>query len=220
MDTLYPNTLPQPVAREKLHERRYIFDGFLREDGLFDIDGQMTDIKTYDFPNDYRETIFAGDALHDMRIRLTLDRDFIIHEIAVVTAASPYAICPAITPAFQSLKGAKVGPGWTRILRQNFGGTHGCTHHVEMLRAMGTVAFQTIYGQREKEKRERGESNSDGPPADDGGDASASSTRRKPGFIDTCYALDAGGDIVKQNWPEFYVAPDQVQEPKKTSDRD
>ncbi|HWT99778.1 MAG TPA: DUF2889 domain-containing protein [Terriglobales bacterium] len=217
MNTLYPTSLPQPVAREKLHERRYVFDGFLRDDGLFDIEGRMTDIKTYDFPNDYRETIVAGDALHDMRIRLTLDREFNIHDIAVVTAASPYAICPAITPAFQSLKGANVGPGWTRILRQNFSGTHGCTHHMEMLRAMGTVAFQTIYGQREKEKRERGDSSSDGPPADDG--ATSSGTRRRPGFIDTCYALDAGGDIVKQNWPEFYVAPDQVRSPDKASGR-
>ena len=219
MNTPYPNTLPQPVAREKLHERRYVFDGFLRADGLFDIEGRMTDTKTYDFPNDYRETIVAGDALHDMRIRLTLDRDFVIHEIAVVTAASPYAICPAITPAFQTLKGAKVGRGWTRVLRQNFSGSHGCTHHVEMLRAMGTVAFQTIYGQREKEKRERGESVSDGPPADDGGAVSASGARQRPGFIDTCYALDASGDIVKQYWPEFYVAPDQAEASGESADR-
>ncbi|HVI90865.1 MAG TPA: DUF2889 domain-containing protein [Dongiaceae bacterium] len=219
MSTPYPDTLPQPVAREKLHERRYVFDGFLRADGLFDIEGRMTDAKTYGFPNEHRGTIAAGDPFHDMRIRLTLDRDFVIRDIAVVTAASPYAICPAITPVFQSLTGARVGPGWTRTLRQNFGGVHGCTHHVEMLRAMGTVAFQTIYGQREKEKRERGESGSDGPPTDDGGDASASGARRKPGFIDTCYALDAGGEIVKQHWPEFYVARDQLQTSEKTSDR-
>jgi hypothetical protein len=218
MNTPYPNSLPQPVVREKLHERHYAFGGFLRSDGLFDIEGRMTDVKTYDFPNDYRETIVAGDPVHDMRIRLTLDRDFIIHDIAVVTAASPYAICPAITPAFQDLKGAKVGPGWTRTLRQNFGGSHGCTHHVEMLRAMGTVAFQTIYGQREREKRERGESVSDGPPADDGSAAATSGERRKPGFIDTCYALDASGDIVKQYWPEFYVAPDQAAVAGKSDD--
>lgn len=205
MSQSYPDTLPPPVAREKLHERRYVFEGFLRADGLFDIEGRMTDAKTYDFPNEYRGTITAGDPFHDMRIRLTLDYDFIIREIAVVTAASPYAICPAITPAFQGLKGAKVGPGWSRILRQNFGGTHGCTHHVEMLRAMGTVAFQTIYGQREKLKRERGESRDDGPPADDGQQGGA---RRKPGFIDSCYALAAEGEIVRRHWPDFYTGAD------------
>ncbi len=189
MTELYPRALPDPAPREKLHERRYVFDGFIRTDGLFDIEGRMTDAKTYDFP------------FHDMRIRLTLDRDFVIREIAVVTAASPYEICPAITPAFQSLTGAKVGPGWSRILRQNFAGAHGCTHHVEMLRAMGTVAFQTIYGHRERQKRERGASIADGPPADHGEEQ-----RRKPRFLDTCHALATSSEIVERYWPEFYVA--------------
>ena len=202
MTDLYPSSLPEPVAREKLHERRYTFDGFLRQDGLYDIEGRMTDAKTYDFPNDYRGRIEAGDPFHDMRIRLTLDGDFVIQAIAVVTASSPYAICPAITPAFQSLKGARVGPGWSRILRQNFGGVHGCTHHLEMLRAMGTVAFQTIYGHREKWKRDQGLGRGDGPPADPG-----DGTRRKPGFLDTCHALASDGDIVHRYWPEFYVDP-------------
>ncbi|HVJ43649.1 MAG TPA: DUF2889 domain-containing protein [Dongiaceae bacterium] len=206
MNDSYPQELPAAAAREKLHERRYVFDGFLRADGLFDIEGRMTDAKSYDFPNDHRGTIEAGDPFHDMRIRLTLDRDFVIRDIAVVTAASPYAICPAITPAFQSLKGAKVGPGWSRILRQNFAGTHGCTHHTEMLRAMGTVAFQTIYGQREKQKRESGAVVSDGPPADDGMDPHSLEPRRKPGFLDTCHALSTSGDIVQRYWPEFFTA--------------
>lgn len=202
MNDSYPRELPAAAAREKLHERRYAFDGFLRADGLFDIEGRMTDTKTYDFPNDYHGTIGAGDPFHDMRIRLTLDGDFAIQDIAVVTAASPYEICPAVTPAFQALKGAKVGPGWSRILRQHFGGVHGCTHHVEMLRAMGTVAFQTIYGHREKQKRDRGLSRGDGPPTDHGEGA-----RRRPGFLDTCHALASDGDIVRRNWPEFYVEP-------------
>lgn len=203
MNDSYPRELPAAAAREKLHERRYAFDGFLRADGLFDIEGRMTDTKTYDFPNDYHGTIGAGDPFHDMRIRLTLDRDFIIQEIAVVTAASPYAICPAITPAFQVLKGARVGPGWSKVLRQHFSGAHGCTHHVEMLRAMGTVAFQTIYGEREKRKRESGIGGSDGPPADDGNDPQG--PRRKPGFLDTCHALASSSEIVRRYWPEFFA---------------
>jgi len=202
MTDLYPRNLPEPALREKLHERRYIFDGFLRQDSLYDIEGRMTDVKTYDFPNEHRGKIEAGDPFHDMRIRLTLDRDFIIQDIAVVTAASPYAICPAITPAFQGLKGAKVGPGWSRVLRQTLSGVHGCTHHVEMLRAMGTVAFQTIYGHREKQKRDRGISRSDGPPTDHG-----DGPRSKPGFLDTCHALASDGEIVQRSWPDFYTGP-------------
>jgi hypothetical protein len=215
MTELYPRLLPEPAPRQKLHERRYVFDGFVREDGLFDIDGRMADAKTYDFPNDDHGTIGAGIPFHDMRIRLTLDRDFIIREIAVVTAASPFALCPAITPAFQVLKGAKVGPGWSKTLRQHFSGAHGCTHHVEMLRAMGTVAFQTIYGHREQQKRQSGVSKADGPPTDhgDGG-------RKKPGFLDTCHALASTSEIVKRYWPEFYVGAETRRSlPQETKDR-
>ena len=211
--TSYPTALPPPTPREEIHQRKYDFRGFHRADGLYDIEGRMSDAKTYDFPNQWRGTIPAGEPYHDMRIRLTLDDDFAIVEIAVVTAASPYEICPAINPAFQQLRGARVGPGWSRVLRQHFSGSHGCTHHVEMLRAMGTVAFQTIYSQRERMKRAQmkqagGESKAEGPPADPG-DASGG-TRRKPGFLDTCHALASDGEIVRQHWPEFYTGPDQT----------
>ena len=68
-----------------------------------------------------------------------------------------------------------------------------------MLRAMGTVAFQTIYGYREKAKRDSGLSKTDGPPTD-------SKPGKRPGFIDTCHALASGGEVVRTHWPEFYEA--------------
>jgi len=204
--TSYPTNLPAPMQREELHHRDYAFRGYLRRDGLFDLEGRMTDSKTYDFPNQWRGVIPAGTPYHDMRIRLTLDDDFIVREIAVVTAASPYEICPAIIPVFQDLRGARVGPGWTRLLRQQFGGAQGCTHHVEMLRAMGTVAFQTIYGYRERLKRERDGAITDGPPTDHG------DRKRKPGFLDTCHALASDGEIVRAQWPDFYTGPERTQD--------
>ncbi len=203
----YPTELPPPVRRKELHHRDYEFRGYLREDGLYDLEGRMTDSKTYDFPNQWRGTIPAGTPYHDMRVRLTLDRDFVIHEVVVVTAASPYEICPTITPAFQALRGAQLGIGWTRLLRQHFAGTHGCTHHVEMLRAMGTVAFQTLYGHREQMKRERGEAVNEGPPTDHGGTDHSNGVKRKPGFLDTCHALASDGEIVREQWPDFYTGP-------------
>ncbi|MDY0872771.1 DUF2889 domain-containing protein [Dongia rigui] len=193
-------SLPQPSAREPLHTRRYDFRGFRRADGLFDIEGRMVDTKDYAFPNDWRGTVAPGEAVHDMIIRLTLDDHFTVQDIAVVTAASPFEICGHITPAFHALKGATVAKGWSRTLRNQFSGTHGCTHHVEMLRAMGTVAFQTIYGYREKAKRDAGITKRDGPPAD-------TTAGKRPGFIDTCHALASDGDVVRSHWPQFYQPP-------------
>ena len=147
---------PAPAPREALHTRRYDFRGYRRNDGLFDIEGRMVDTKDYDFPNEWRGTVEAGAPVHDMRIRLTLDDHFTVRDIVVKTAAAPFAICGDITPAFDVLKGTTVAKGWTRTLRAHFAGSHGCTHHVEMLRAMGTVAFQTIPNYRKHQQRQLG----------------------------------------------------------------
>ena len=201
-----PNTatLSEPVAREVQHFRDYVFKGFRRVDGLYDIEGQMTDRKTYAFPSDFRGTVEPGEPLHDMRIRLTVDDEFMIRGIECVTSASPYAICPDITPSFNTLVGQSVGRGWSRVLRQKFGGKHGCVHHVEMLRAMATVVFQTIYGHRERLKRETGRLRGEGgPPTGEGG------AGKKPGFLDTCHALASDGEIVRTKYPQFYTPREQ-----------
>lgn len=195
--------LPEPALRDALHTRRFDFRGYRRADGLFDIEGRMVDTKDYAFPNDWRGEVLPGDPVHDMRIRLTLDDHFMVRDIAVVTAASPFAICGDITPAFDTLKGATIAKGWSRTLRNSFTGAHGCTHHVEMLRAMGTVAFQTIYGYREKTRRDSGRdaglTERDGPPAE-------ATPGKRPAFLDTCHALASDSPVVQSHWPQFYQA--------------
>lgn len=187
--------VPDSGARELLHKRSFEFSGYLRPDGHYDIEGRMTDRKAYDFPNDWRGEIAAGEALHDMRVRVTLDEDFQVLEVAAETADAPFEICAAITPAFASLKGARIGRGWSALLKEKFGGAKGCTHHVELLRTLATVAFQTIYGEKQRRAREQRSV----PPGE-----SSKQAGRRPGFIDTCHALAADGAVVKANWPEFY----------------
>ena len=179
------------VEREHLHDRRYEFQGYRRKDGLWDIEGRMTDCKTYGFPNDFRGRVEAGEPLHDMRIRLTLDDHFIVRDIEVSTDAAPFAICPDVAPNFAAVKGLKVGSGWNKRLKELLGGTRGCTHHVEMLGAMATVVYQTIWGQRAREKNSAPETDN----------------ARRPSFLDTCHALAADGDVVRRNWPAFYTGP-------------
>jgi Protein of unknown function (DUF2889) len=183
--------LSAPVAeREHLHDRRYEFQGFLRKDGLWDIEGRMTDSKTFGFDNNFRGRIEPGEPLHDMRIRLTLDDDFVIRDIEVSTDAAPYAICPDVAPNFAVLKGVKVGPGWNKKLKELVGGVRGCTHHVEMLGAMATVAYQTMWsrGMRDRAPQEP-------------------QRRERPSIIDTCHALAANSPVVKRLWPAFYTGP-------------
>lgn len=182
-------------GRELLHKRDFAFEGYRRADGHYDIEGRMTDRKTYAFPNDFRGEIQADEPLHDMRIRITLDDEFQILDVAAETVAGPFEICPAITPVFAALKGARIGRGWSALLKEKFGGVQGCTHHVELLRALATVAFQTIYGEQQRRRRAQPAKAPSENPA---------TKRKRPAFIDTCHALAADGEVVKQSWPDFY----------------
>jgi len=188
----------RPVApagtRELLHKRSFEFAGYLRADGLYEIEGRMTDRKSYAFPNDWRGEIAADEPLHDMRVKVTLDDAFEVIDVVAETAASPYEVCPAVTPSFAALRGARIGRGWTALLTEKFGGVRGCTHHVELLRSLATVAFQTIYGEQQRRRRESGTQ----PPVE------KHASGKRPGFIDTCHALAADGEIVRAGWPEFY----------------
>ncbi len=178
--------LSPPAERERLHTRRYDFGGFRREDGLWDIEGHMTDTKTYAFGNQHRGEVQAGEPLHDMWLRLTIDENFVVQDIEAETDAGPFAVCPAITPNFKRMVGVRIGQGWRQKVREQLGGAEGCTHLTEMLQAMATVAFQTLYPvlKRKAEENPR--------PG-------------RPPLIDTCHAFKSDGDIVKKAWPDYYT---------------
>lgn len=158
--------------------------GYRRADGLFDIEGHLVDTKTYPFANLDRGTIAPGEALHEMWIRLTVDDDLLVIACEAATDASPYAICPQAAPNFAALEGVRIGPGFTRAVKERVGGAHGCTHLREMLAQMATVAFQTIYPVRRKRE------------ADDPAAAEAARNR----MVGTCLAYAPDSPIVTERW--------------------
>ena len=174
--------LSPPAPRDHIHNRDITLKGYKRADGMWDIEAHLTDTKTYGFPNRERGSIEAGEPIHDMWLRLTLDDDMLIHEVEAATDYSPFGICPNITPDFKKLAGLTIGPGWTREARKRVGGVHGCTHLFELLGPMATVAYQTRV--RKTNQIDSG---------------------KKPGHLDSCHALATDGQVVKDNYPDFYV---------------
>ena len=150
---LHPTDLSPPVAREEVHNRKVTCNGFVRNDGLFDIEAQLTDNKTYAFPTEFRGEITPDDFVHHMKVRVTITRDMEVVAAEAVTIAGPYAICPSANDVFDNLVGMTIGPGWRRRVTQAIGGRHGCTHITELMGIVGTIAFQTRYGQESREKR-------------------------------------------------------------------
>ena len=174
------------IGRKPVHTRAIECSSYARDDGMWDIEGHLTDVKSYAFKNRYRGEIQAGEPLHDMWIRLTVDSGFVIRKVEAVIDAGPFEVCPAITPDFTKLEGLKIGPGWNRRVRESVGGVNGCTHLVDLLRPMATVAYHTVRW-------------SDSAP----GKKAKPAKRRPP--INSCHAWSSNGEVVRTEFPELYT---------------
>ena len=184
--------LSEPAPRTHLHTRNVECRGYLRGDGLWDIEGHMVDTKTYSFPNRHRGEVEAGEPVHEMWLRLTIDDAMLIHEVEAVTEYGPFGMCPAITGNFKRLEGLTIGPGFRRAVRARVGGVQGCTHLVELVDPIATTAFQTMTARRRLEEAE----------------GRADAGRERPRFLGTCHALASDSPAVKEQWPEFYTGSD------------
>ena len=162
---------------------------YAREDGLYDVEGHLTDTKPQDFTVTAGPLRPAGTAIHGMWLRLTIDDQFLVHEIAAATDASPYGDCLGAPPTLQAMVGVRIGAGWTREIKERLGGVKCCTHLMEMLAPLGTVAFQSLIAI----VRAR---------------ATATDANGRPLAIDSCYALAGHRSVVAIRWPEHATRPD------------
>lgn len=184
--------LPPPSSeRQLLHTRNVVCEGFERPDGLFEIDGWITDVRSYAMRNHDRGQIPAGEPLHGMGLRLTITRRYEITDAVAVTDFAPMSICPNVTPNFKRLIGLKMTDGFTKAVHRVLGGVDGCTHLVDILRPMAVVAFQTIVGK---------DLASETKPAPGTEDA-----KRREGFINSCHGWRDDGPMVQRNFPDRFT---------------
>lgn len=179
--------LPAPAEREPLHRRTIDLRGYRRADGLFDIEARLIDTKGYAVDNRWRGRLDPGTPIHDMWLRLTVDDGLSVVAVAAATDAAPFAVCAAVTPAFEQLVGLTIGPGWRREVAKRLGGVHGCTHLVELLAPLATTALQTIAPLKER--------------------AASPAQQRPPRHLDSCHALRRDGPVVREHYPMWYTGP-------------
>ena len=172
--------LDPTVARGALHRRTVEINGYKREDGLYDVEGHLVDTKPYDFKlaAGIRP---AGEPVHDMWLRITVDRTLTIVDAAAAMDAMPYVgHCNKIVPAYRKLVGLAIRPGYHRQIAELLGGIRGCTHITEMAGMLATAAFQTMAGQRVQD------------------------AEKKPFQLDRCHALETTSETVKKWYPKWY----------------
>ncbi len=136
--------LPEPMAREQVCTRSIVCRSFRREDGLIDIDGRFIDTRPFDYESPFRGVCHAGSALHQMQLRLTVDRGRHIRAVASAMPNTPYESCPEVNPNFQRLVGLSLARGFRKSLRERLGGVEGCTHVLALLDTMAAAAVQAF----------------------------------------------------------------------------
>ncbi|MBC7609421.1 MAG: DUF2889 domain-containing protein [Polaromonas sp.] len=172
------------VGRRALHTRCIEMTGYERDDGLYEVEGRLRDTKTTLFKTGDGSTLNPGEPIHQMWIRLVYDEQMLVHDIFSGTEFAPYAECANAPAALQKLRGLSMKAGWSQEIRLRLGGALGCTHLAQMLQPMATTAFQTLSRIRLSKPS----------PLDPSG---------RPYKIDSCWTFSAGGDVVKQRWPQF-----------------
>jgi hypothetical protein len=179
--------LPEPKAkREPLHLRSIEIRGYKREDGLFDVEGHLVDTKDFDFKL-AAGVRPRGEPIHEMWLRITVDRNLVIVEAEAATDAMPYVgDCSQIVGDYRKLVGLAIRPGYTQKLKELFGGVRGCTHITELAGSLATAAFQTLAGQRLQDPE------------------------KKPFQLDKCHALDSEGKAVAKYYPRWYRGAEPV----------
>ena len=201
--------LPKPVRRQATHRRVYDANAYEREDGLFDVEVEMIDTKPFAFDNTDRGYVAAGEPLHHMKMRVTLDESMEIRDVEARTLASPYHMCGAITDNYKQLIGLKIVGGFLKKAAAITGRDQGCTHHNDMLKVMGTTAFQGLWTIISRRNRARMEAEAKAKTAGDEADLTATTkklvgTTAAAALLNTCHAYAPTSPIVKRQWPDHY----------------
>jgi hypothetical protein len=188
--------LPAPVARRPIHTRRIAFQGFLREDGLWDIDCELSDTKAEPIHMRERGLLPPGEPVHLLRVRLTVDDGLTIRAVQTAAARVPFNECQlAAGEPMQKLVGLTMGPGWRKAIDGAIGGVGGCTHLRELVFNAATAAFQMIPHYRATQGGQRDEIPTDGKP---------------PFYMGQCMTWSLQGPVVQRLAPQFYRAPEAL----------
>lgn len=187
-----------------MHTRTVRIDAFRRADGACDLEAELHDTKPFVTPLRSAPRP-AGEPIHLMRLRLTIDASFTVIDAVAVFDAVPYpGCCDTIGPAYRRLIGLNLQKGFRQGLRERLGGIAGCTHLTELAQFLPTVAFQAFAGD---ERRRREALERSGAP-------------QKPFPLDRCHALRTDGPAVGLYYPKWHrpePAEAESEEPRVSS---
>jgi hypothetical protein len=179
--------------RRLMHRRSVECLGYLRDDGLWEVEARLVDTKPYPRHDRYRGDQQPGDPVHDIRLRLAVDETFLIHETGTTMQSTPYPSCIDVEGILQRLVGKRIGKGWRETVRTTIGRLETCTHLQELLGPAVTTLFQTVSSSKDPEGR--------------GSLESSREAKEPPFFVGGCYSWRLDGPVVAEMYPQFAKKP-------------
>jgi hypothetical protein len=177
--------------RELVHTRQICCRAFRRKNGLLEIEATVTDLKGQAVPFRSQPPVRPGELMHNMILTLTVDDDFLIHDVAARTLQGPWAMCGGVDEAYRKLIGLRIGAGFSQQVRELLGGVQGCTHITELVSQAANTYMQASWPDRisrqlvaEPDPRRWPE-------------------RNTPKFINQCHAWRQDGQTLAQEYPEL-----------------
>ncbi len=179
------------TSRAPRHLRSISAQAFERDDGLWDIEARLIDSR----PTEVRLASGlrpAGEPIHDLWLRITVDTQFNIVDAEAASDAVPYpGHCDTIGPAYRQLIGMNLLQGFRRAVRDCLSGTAGCTHLTELASILPTATVQAFAGTVVPTR--------DGHHEDD--------ETQPPFQLDRCHALRRDGPAVEKYYPRWTILP-------------
>lgn len=182
-----------PAPRKHIHTRNIVFHGYLRDDGLWDIEAELLDRREYEYVARDQSRRPAPSPVHNMLVRVTLDDHMVVQAIMSSMVTTPFDECPLAADPLQKLVGARLGGGWRRTIEEAMGGVAGCTHLRELLFNVATAAFQTIPVYRNNMDRRMDEA-----------ELKPVNLLKPPPHFGKCMSWDFNGPVMQRVAPEFY----------------
>jgi len=175
-------------ARRLLHTREVVCKGYVREDGLFDVEASLRDISP-EGTDLYFKQVDAGGLLHGLRLTMTIDADMQIVHMQAHSDTVPTPWCSESSKPYDQLVGLRIGPGFTQRMKERVGGRKGCTHLTELISPLATTAVQTVMSLRRETRDMAAELQGTGPMP-------------RPVVYNTCHTYRQEGQAIKVIWPE------------------
>jgi len=184
-----PNDTPPDTKRRLMHRRSVECLGYLRDDGLWEVEARLVDSKPFARHDRRHGLRQPGDPVHDIRLRLAVDDTLTVRETGTTMYATPYPSCIDVEGILQRLVGERIGKGWREAVRRKIGKLETCTHLAELLGPAVTTLFQCM-------------SNGKNPEGRDSIDDQRQVTE-PPFFIGGCHSWRTDGPVVAEFFPQF-----------------